>query len=68
MIFAFSRYDIRQTSLSLVHDLYAFQALAVVLLCISRSLKKYPKKRKNKINQTYAPPKLKAKNVFNEGV
>ncbi|AOW58544.1 hypothetical protein DM455_15105 [Legionella pneumophila] len=64
MIFAFSRYDIRQTSLSLVHDLYAFQALAVVLLCISRSLKKYPKKRKNKINQTYEPPQAQGKKCF----
>ncbi|WP_447531116.1 hypothetical protein, partial [Legionella pneumophila] len=57
MIFAISRYDIRQTSLSLVHDLYAFQALDVVLLCISRSLKKYPKEPKNQNNQTYEKPK-----------
>ncbi|HAU0829858.1 TPA: hypothetical protein JBH46_12280 [Legionella pneumophila] len=64
MIFAISRYDIRQTSLSLVHDLYAFQALDVVLLRISRSLKKYSKKRKNKINQTYEKPQDQGKKCF----
>ncbi|ANN91142.1 TPA: hypothetical protein JBK46_07065 [Legionella pneumophila] len=64
MIFAISRYDIRQTSLSLVHDLYAFQALDVVLLCISRSLKKYPKERKNQINQTYEKTQDQGKKCF----
>ncbi|CCD07314.1 TPA: hypothetical protein JBD88_10150 [Legionella pneumophila subsp. pneumophila] len=64
MIFAISRYNTRQTSLSLVHALYAFQALDVVLLCISRSLKKYLKERKNQINQTYEKPQDQGKKCF----